>query len=294
MIKVTKDYTKIPEGLTSERAEEKRKTLLREGNKHEFAAGYYAHNTVKEGLKEIYNNKCGYCESKDSASAALQVDHYRPKKELKGDTGHTGYYWLAYEWTNLIYSCARCNRAKSSHFPLHIEGSRLGKPQNDRSEWLANSNTFKNEKPLLINPELDNPDEHLEFTRDGDVKEKTGSPMGMGQKSIDVYGLQREDLRIARKKLADLFNNFIRDQLEMVYDKLKNGELKDKESFDFLLELGFKTTIKNIRALSAPENEYSRLGWYMHHSFKEFFIDTLKTDEFKKIVTLAFTRFGVN
>lgn len=290
MIKITKDYTKIPEGLTSERAEEKRKALLREGNKHEFANSYYAHKTVKNALKKIYNNKCGYCESKDGASSALQVDHYRPKKEVK-DTGHTGYYWLAYEWTNLIYSCAKCNRSKSSHFPLHIEGSRVKKLQSDQGEWPANSNTFKNEKPLLINPEIDNPDEHLEFTRDGDVREKAGSPMGMGQKSIYVYGLQREDLRLARKGLVDRFNNFIRDQLKIIYDKLKKGELQNKKTFDLVLELGFKTTIKNIRALSVPENEYSRLGWYMHHSFKGFFIDTLETDEFKKIVALAFARY---
>ena len=170
MIHVKKDCAQVPDGLSSEGAGKKREDAFREGNRHEFSAHYYAHNSVKEKLQEIYQRKCAYCESRIGASSFGRVEHYRPKNRLKDDERHTGYYWLAYEWSNLLWSCEICNSRKSNQFP--IEGIRVERSQENRAEWQADSESFRAEKPLLLNPELDQPEEHLVFLPEGEIKEK--------------------------------------------------------------------------------------------------------------------------
>ncbi len=203
MIRVNKDYEQVPSGLKE--AERKREAALMEGNLHDFSANYYAHDSVKEKLREIYRDKCAYCECKTSEGVPLQVEHYRPKKNPTEDKGHPGYYWIGYEWSNLLLSCAKCNRAKSNQFP--IEGVRVKSPQADRAEWRADSESFKAENSLLLNPELDYPEEHLVFFPDGNIKEKDGSQRG--RKTIEICELNREDLEIARKAVVDGFRKNI-------------------------------------------------------------------------------------
>ncbi len=53
---------------------------------------------VRDALKEIYYNKCAYCEIKEHKP---EIEHYRPKKGVTGLKKHPGYYWLCFEWTKL-------------------------------------------------------------------------------------------------------------------------------------------------------------------------------------------------
>src|SRR5262245_37503875 len=76
--------------------------------------------------------KCGFCESPILETYPGDVEHYRPKsaisalrddvdalgqqrEALAGITGRltdtvssTGYYWLAYEWSNYLLACSVC------------------------------------------------------------------------------------------------------------------------------------------------------------------------------------------
>lgn len=74
----------------------------------------YNGRSVKEQLREDQHQKCAYCEC-DLTGDYGAVEHYRPKKgwqEKHHDTLHEpGYYWLAYEWNNLLCSCDKCNRS---------------------------------------------------------------------------------------------------------------------------------------------------------------------------------------
>jgi hypothetical protein len=142
---------------------------------------------LKWHLFDLFHGKCAYCESKPLPSAHGQVEHYRPKSKVSGDPAHPGYYWLAYEVTNLLPACGRCNGAdaKSSHFPI------LGTRARD-ADGLAG------EEPLLLNPfnhEMD-PYEHLEFDAVGDAKPRNGSLHGFN--STKYYDLNRPDLFEAR------------------------------------------------------------------------------------------------
>src|SRR5262245_46246939 len=56
-------------------------------------------SAIRGALWAIGHMKCWYSE------ASLQeceghVEHYRPKKRLSG-AGHDGYWWRAFDWTNL-------------------------------------------------------------------------------------------------------------------------------------------------------------------------------------------------
>lgn len=76
----------------------------------DFDSSVYGEASVKKQLKKDQKEKCAYCETALCGDYGA-VEHYRPKtqwKELDGTTG-LGYYWLAYEWDNLLCSCDRCN-----------------------------------------------------------------------------------------------------------------------------------------------------------------------------------------
>ena len=61
---------------------------------------------VRDKLNEYYHHKCAYCET---GGGKADIEHYRPKGSVKEEDTHSGYYWLAYEWSNLIPSCVKCS-----------------------------------------------------------------------------------------------------------------------------------------------------------------------------------------
>jgi uncharacterized protein (TIGR02646 family) len=143
---------------------------------------------VKDKLILIFNNKCAYCECDTSAGSAYDAEHFRPIKH---------YYWLSYEWTNLLLSCRTCNTVhKKTHFPLEKEGNRLKnhpiQPNGtfDKAACHILSDLLISEQPCLLHPAIDKPMEHLIFLKDGNVKYLTEK----GRKSIQIYGLDRPEL----------------------------------------------------------------------------------------------------
>ncbi len=285
MIRVKKDYSRIPGGLATNAAERRREAALKEGNRHNFSAYYYSGKSVRRHLREIYRNKCAYCECRIDEGAAWQVDHFRPKKKLAEDKSHPGYYWLAYEWSNLLLSCPICNRKKSNQFP--IRGIRVRVPHVKRTEWRADFPTLLAEAPLLLNPELDDPEDHITFLPNGIIEVKDGSLQG--RETVRICDLNRESLRLRRKRLVDRFRSDVWDQTDLIFQKRKQGKIQTKEEFLDALEVGFRTLFRNIVCAGEPEQEYSRLGWYMDNHFREFFLESLPAGEPREIVNYAFT-----
>ena len=160
----------------------------------EFVA--YRDNSVKAALNAMSGYKCAYCETRYGATQPVDIEHYRPKGPFRDSDGteHTGYYWLAASWDNLLPSCIDCNRrrrhgsrgsyGKASMFP--IKGARATAPGEERFE-----------RRLLLHPCRDNPTLHLWFLPDGGViprRTATGRSSIKGRTSIEVYGLQRPQL----------------------------------------------------------------------------------------------------
>lgn len=63
----------------------------------------------KNALRIANNDKCMYCESKISHIDFAHVEHIKPKSVDK-------FPELTYEWTNLGYSCPKCNNFKSEKY----------------------------------------------------------------------------------------------------------------------------------------------------------------------------------
>ncbi len=136
--------------------------------------------------------KCWYCEAQ-SSRAPFDVDHFRPKLGITVDgielTGHTGYYWLAYEWSNFRLSCQRCNRSekdetdvlhgKAKEFPIRDEAHRCQAPA---GQLVA-------ESPKLLDPYIQADCALLAHGIDGEVKPTA---------SDDTWEYQRADYTIKR------------------------------------------------------------------------------------------------
>lgn len=160
-----------------------------------FDSGIYGHPTVKRALVEAQHSKCCFCESKVGMDG--DVEHYRPKAGFSQGAGRRiegpGYYWLAYEWSNLLLSCSICNqRFKRSLFPLTDPATRARSPRDDTSR----------EAPLFVDPTDTDPEEHIGFRREIPYP-VDGCPRGAA--TIRALGLDRESLNERRRdKLAHL------------------------------------------------------------------------------------------
>lgn len=121
---------------------------------------------VKTALIEMFHHKCAYCETKHE-SAALHIEHYRPKKK---------YPRYTFEWQNLLLACITCNTVyKGEQFPLQE----------------ADENN-----PLLLNPCEDDPAQHLYFEQARLV------PLSeRGQQTRDLLDLNRDELFDRRRDL---------------------------------------------------------------------------------------------
>lgn len=205
----------------------------------------YKSPSVKEGLHAIYHGKCGYCNQKPLGSP-LQVEHFRPKDGISGLV-HTGYYWLGYEWSNLLFSCGNCNRPKSNNFPLMPGITRIGSPV-----WLSknkfclnscsiNINPLKAEKYVLLNPEWDIFEKHLYYAPDGEIISRDDR----GKESIKFYDLNRQELYIdGRKKLIEELIMKMAGKLK----RLDSGERNESTVRGDILDIVIWDLIKPIES----------------------------------------------
>lgn len=171
---------------------------------------------LKSSLRKLFNNKCAYCESKINPAATTgDLDHFRPKSGARGydknfRTEH--YWWLTYEWNNLYYSCPVCNRYKATWFPLNSE------PAIIRATY---EEIIQKEKPLLIDPCNDEPNEYLTFDKEGNaipLNEK-------GKVTIEILKLNREELVFSRfEAIKEEFNNW--ERILKIFNLNNYDELK--------------------------------------------------------------------
>jgi len=177
------------------------KAAYRKGKKNfVFDSKIYGHPTVKKELIEAQHDKCCFCESKITHISYGDVEHFRPKggfrQTLKGSLGKPGYYWLAYEWSNLFFSCQLCNqRFKKNLFPL----------ENPRDRAKSHHDEIKAEKPMFISPAED-VENYIYFRQE--IAFASGNNL-RGKATIEALGLNRDKL------VRDRFDNF--DRLRLIH-----------------------------------------------------------------------------
>lgn len=200
MIRVKDKPVTPPAVLTTDGAVETRKlcdayererAAYRDGAKtFEFQSAIYAHETVKETLRSAQHGKCAFCESPITHVQYGDVEHFRPKKGFLrgGRLMRPGYYWLAYDWDNLLLACQICNqRHKRNAFPL-LRGSLRAR---------SHLGSVTKEKPVFIHPAHEDPAtdigfrDHVPYARNGSVR---------GRRTIRGIGLKRRELMEVRER----------------------------------------------------------------------------------------------
>jgi hypothetical protein len=200
-------------------------------------------------MKHIFYKKCAYCERLISGYYG-DAEHYRPKGAVTCSNGagdlvraacklpdarrpgkfvtvsHPGYFWLAYDWRNLMPSCVYCNsgQGKNDRFdakkhlvmvrlkPTVVNALAIHEQPRPSKRWpgyyyptptLLNSM----EEPALLCPlnavGTSNPRAHIRFGVRGIVAALDKSERGRA--SIDLLRLREEDLRQDRQQAQEEF-----------------------------------------------------------------------------------------
>ncbi|HEY3838281.1 MAG TPA: hypothetical protein VGL72_16995, partial [Bryobacteraceae bacterium] len=215
--------------------------------------------SFKNRILVPYHGRCAYCEGLYTAGDFGDAEHYRPKSEVTENrqkiASHPGYYWLVYEWQNLLLSCRKCNSRHSETDPLTgkridshpgklcefpVSASRICTPNADPERWM---DELKGEEPLLLHPYHDNPEDHFFAVKDGRIWHKTLR----GQVTINVCDLNRKVLRIARSRAeenvdARAYRIFTSDDFDLALQQHKFGP---NHPFSTYLNSKLRETLKS-------------------------------------------------
>lgn len=177
-----------------------------------FAAGKAisceGYGVAKPALAAMQYRKCCYCESLQEDESYRDVEHYRPKE---------AYWWLAWTWENLLFSCERCNRShKRKQFPLTPGDVALVPEQSPPGA----------EHPLVIDPSDPSVDpmDEIEFKPVKIQGRQEWMPFGKtprGHKTIEVCGLQRPGLLGMYRRHV---NDYVRPRIEPVIEAHRREE----------------------------------------------------------------------
>ncbi|MEM7205004.1 MAG: hypothetical protein AAF628_32415 [Planctomycetota bacterium] len=148
----------------------------------------------------------------------------------------TGYWWLAYEFRNLLFSCDACNSAKSDRFPL-IEGATALEPEQSPDEV--------EEHQMLVDPLREDPGAHLTFVRTGG-RYQLAPRSERGRVTIEVLGLRRDGLK-------DLYQQHVSETLAAVIRDYR----RDKKRGD---RNGVRRARDRAKRLCVREKRFSLLA----------------------------------
>lgn len=212
----------------------------------DFKSSVYGAKDVKQALSRAQSHKCAFCESKISHVQYGDVEHFRPKggyrQKKEDELQRPGYFWLAYDWTNLFLACQLCNqRHKRNLFPLITPNHRAQENQNDTS----------GEDPLFLHPSEDDPGTHIGF------REEVAFPVSdsrRGRATIDSLGLNRSQLYEVRR---DVYDNVF-GTVNTILRTLKTSEGSAEER-SILLDLAQEDLRKKEQRFAGSKVQYASM-----------------------------------
>ncbi|MEY2483244.1 MAG: hypothetical protein QOK24_1772 [Verrucomicrobiota bacterium] len=178
---------------------------------------YWLAEDVRGVLFNTQFGKCAYCERRREKKYESDVEHFRPKAAVTGETDHPGYWWLAYDWSNYFYACKPCNEGrKKTQFPLLPTGIRATSP----------NDSLETEYPELINPMDENPEDLLCYTwqhSEGRFVKVVGTDdLGRGAKTVSVLDLNR--MSLFEEDRPELLKSLFNLAKTMIIARWKNNE----------------------------------------------------------------------
>ena len=278
MISVSKSTKKNPSCLSNQDCINSLKKVCDTSDpehKKNIKPSVYGDKEVYQKLKNLYHNKCAYCETFEPEP---EIEHYRPKKQINGvaRSEHKGYYWLAYEWTNLLPACHDCNKngVKGNHFP--IEGTRrynLKENADGNIDLSANnlmSDYLQAEKALFLNPETPdfNPFFYFKFNSVGRFlpsQPKDSFEYRQADKTIDIVQLNRDKLFLNYRK--NKIRGIFKKVLKQIYKDFLKGECDES----YFKKQVFRV-LNNIVESAKPHQEYSFFWSYLYEHFGDYIL----------------------
>jgi len=189
---------------------------------------------VKLALIQAQYNKCCFSEAKFNGDYS-DVEHFRPKGRIDswpdGKPSYPGYYWLAYDWSNLFLCKKRVNTSeKRNFFPLDDEST--------RNKFHFSNN---NEKTLLIDISNEDPRKHIRFEKSQPV------PLSeRGRFNIKFFNLRHPEFVDARRIKFEL--------LKTIKDLVDKGLAEGKDADHF------KSQIELLGSHALPSAEFSSMA----------------------------------
>lgn len=153
------------------------------------------YRSLREALWHLGSMKCWYSEAKLQQQQG-QVEHFRPKKRV-AKVKHPGYWWDAFDWTNLRLAHPTVNvrvtdyltgklAGKGTYFPLRFEAHRATDKAGEA-----------NESAVLLDPTVIGDCRLLSFEL------SSGRPIPRFKKEEDEWKFQRAELSIDFYHLAE-------------------------------------------------------------------------------------------
>lgn len=233
---------------------------------------HYKGYDVQQALRRDFNWKCAYCES-PLEKGSFGVEHYRPKGGVAG-CDHPGYWWLAFEWSNLLPTCRPCNQGLLQHIvtadmdvtaveafqavsPAENHGKATQFPVSGVRFTAAFDDHFA-EGPLLLDPTRSNPEPELHWRSDSvfSVVEAAETDTGVsdaGGETIKCVALKRLDLVQNRTRLLER----LRTQRIQIMDALDQANATaNREKQIFAIEIA-KIRIADMRLSSDAKQPYA-------------------------------------
>ncbi len=210
---------------------------------------------AKPRLLAETGGKCAYCEAPTHEVAFGDVEHYRPKSV---------YWWLAYSYDNYLASCQLCNQKfKGARFPvknakmkaptvrrnsnintLKAKAGALGPNPLNPADIAAFDQRHEAERPLLLNPYVDAPEQFFAWSADGALREVELTPRTPRQADFvkaaeKNLGLNRPQLRRARYREFEKYRTF-----RLVLETVPNMPATTRQEL--------RRTIEEMQAEDAP------------------------------------------
>jgi len=186
------------------------RTLAKAGSLNSRTIGS-KYTVVRDDLCSAQHSKCSYCERNNLEPAFLPVEHFRPKLQaMRADgTSDDGYWWLAWTWRNLLFSCQPCNTSfKGVQFPLDSGSGVLIPEQRPPGA----------ERPLLIDPAGEDPIAHIKFTFHPGLPKHRWRPLP--RSGSRRGGETIRDLGLDRPALLDLYERHVDDHVTPIVNRL--------------------------------------------------------------------------
>lgn len=215
----------------SEKAADHRGLVAESVERGEKAAFEDIWSQHKHHFDKKQHHKCAYCEMK--LTSLGDVEHFAPKARVAtgrsfedpetrrtkrrvdpGSEYSSGYWWRAYDWSNYVLACERCNTGfKDVFFP--VEPPRTAAPNPDTIETVLLLNPYEEHDPLA----------HLIFDDLGGISPRDESRRGRA--TIDVLGLDRQLLQEERSKVAGSASGPIKSLLGELTDAMTDDDIED-------------------------------------------------------------------